>query len=269
MTNPATTHTDSSTGAPQQRKQLGFPGLLELLSPSSAYGADLPPTPSSPRPAPVRAELSTVTSNDLTRAHPDLRTKIQQLKSMFEAQNPSWTVAVNDVTRSAKDQKLAYQKGYSTVDGSSQVGKHNYYPSLAVDLNIRSAENGRVPDRTDLHKLYSSLGELAEELGLRWGGRWTVPYDPYHFELPQRGPLSPPQVKVPHIAEVGEPVSYTRSTGARTGRVEQIIDPSALLDGSPNGKPTYLVRDSEGKLVVVPASSLKRRLVASAQAISK
>lgn len=28
------------------------------------------------------------------------------------------------------------------------------------------------------------IGEEAEKLGLRWGGRWKVPHDPGHVELP-------------------------------------------------------------------------------------
>lgn len=47
--------------------------------------------------------------------------------------------------------------------------KHNAYPSRAVDLHF-PAEHTR------------TVGELGERLGLTWGGRWTKPYDPPHFQ---------------------------------------------------------------------------------------
>jgi hypothetical protein len=31
-------------------------------------------------------------------------------------------------------------------------------------------------------RLWKKIGMLGERLGLRWGGRWRVPYDPGHFE---------------------------------------------------------------------------------------
>ncbi len=30
---------------------------------------------------------------------------------------------------------------------------------------------------------YPRLGKLGESLGLRWGGRWKVPFDPGHYEF--------------------------------------------------------------------------------------
>jgi peptidoglycan L-alanyl-D-glutamate endopeptidase CwlK len=33
------------------------------------------------------------------------------------------------------------------------------------------------------HAAFAAIGEEAERLGLRWGGRWSSPHDPGHVEL--------------------------------------------------------------------------------------
>lgn len=38
-------------------------------------------------------------------------------------------------------------------------------------------------DTTDV--VWRTIGELAESLGLVWGGRWQHPHDPGHVELPR------------------------------------------------------------------------------------
>jgi hypothetical protein len=38
-------------------------------------------------------------------------------------------------------------------------------------------------DDTKGHPAFAAIGEEAERLRLRWGGRWRQPYDPGHVEL--------------------------------------------------------------------------------------
>lgn len=235
-----------ATPAPSQATAIPKPPTLIVAPPTSTLSA----TP------------ATATSNDLTKAEPELKHKISGIMALFQKEHPGYKVIVNDVTRSAADQAAAFKAGYSTVDGKTSIGKHNYKQSMAADLNIRDSK-GNMPSRTVLHSLYLALGELAEDHGLRWGGRWSVPYDPYHFELPQRGALSPPQATgVRHVAETGDGVQFSRSDGVvQTGTLEQVIDPSQLPDGTPNGKPTYIVRSNNPrrgeKLIVVPEAQIK------------
>lgn len=54
----------------------------------------------------------------------------------------------------------------------------NHTRGLAADIYF--IRNGKI---VDFNADYTALGELAEGLGLTWGGRWKKPFDPGHFEL--------------------------------------------------------------------------------------
>jgi hypothetical protein len=52
---------------------------------------------------------------------------------------------------------------------------------VAYDIAILDAEGRYVRSGSDPR--YLSSGVIGEALGLEWGGRWTRPYDPAHFQL--------------------------------------------------------------------------------------
>lgn len=56
----------------------------------------------------------------------------------------------------------------------------------AIDLAPYELYQSHGPDKVSWntkHPAFRAIGEEAERLGLRWGGRWTRPYDPGHAEL--------------------------------------------------------------------------------------
>lgn len=63
----------------------------------------------------------------------------------------------------------------------------------AIDLAPFDVYQLAGPDKIKwdgLHPAWGIIGEEAERIGLRWGGRWRSPFDPGHAELvlPSRQP---------------------------------------------------------------------------------
>ena len=80
--------------------------------------------------------------------------------------------------RTAEEQYLLFLGGKSACDGYKKISKHQSW--LACDLAILS------DDGTDflwVDARYDKFGELAEKLGLMWGGRWNTLGDIYHVEF--------------------------------------------------------------------------------------
>lgn len=94
--------------------------------------------------------------------------------------------------RSVERQKELFDQGYSKIDGISKMGKHNYFPSRAVDL----APYPVSWDQKELWKFDVLAGVMfaaaaLEGVSLRWGGDWDMDgnrqehsfLDLPHFEL--------------------------------------------------------------------------------------
>ena len=83
--------------------------------------------------------------------------------------------------RSPEDQEKEFLAGRSRV----KHGRHQEW--LAVDLAVWTDDDldGAI-DKEELRwkfvEEYKKLGEFWESLGGVWGGRWSDPCDPYHFE---------------------------------------------------------------------------------------
>ncbi len=79
----------------------------------------------------------------------------------------------------------------TTLDGVMRKSRHNYTPSLAVDVGPASLiKTGRWVESAEALREFEQLGAMAEavakELGVQdfeWGGRWTRLRDRPHFQL--------------------------------------------------------------------------------------
>ena len=76
------------------------------------------------------------------------------------------------VKRSLEKQKALVAAGTSKTLGSSHLEE------LAEDLQLYWRGGEPIWSR----KHYVWLGEEAERIGLKWGGRWKSISDPYHFQ---------------------------------------------------------------------------------------
>lgn len=90
--------------------------------------------------------------------------------------------------RSFERQKELYDKGFSKIDGISKKGKHNYSPSLAIDIiPFKKGHNpfdGSKESDIMFDNLAKEFKQVAKELGINitWGGDWKF-IDKPHFQL--------------------------------------------------------------------------------------
>jgi len=71
-------------------------------------------------------------------------------------------------------QQELFKQGKSKIDGITKKGKHNYSPSLAVD--IYAYWGGKVQyDVESMCYIAGVIMSVAQELGyeMRWGGNWN------------------------------------------------------------------------------------------------
>jgi peptidoglycan L-alanyl-D-glutamate endopeptidase CwlK len=96
--------------------------------------------------------------------------------------------AVIEGFRSLERQKEMYDKGFSKIDGISKKGKHNYSPSLAIDIIPYKKGHNPFDGSKESDIMFDNLAkefkQVAKELGINitWGGDWKF-IDKPHFQL--------------------------------------------------------------------------------------
>lgn len=91
--------------------------------------------------------------------------------------------------RSLERQKELYDKGFSKIDGISKKGKHNYSPSLAIDIIPYKKGHNPFDGSKESDIMFDNLAkefkQVAKELGINitWGGDWKSFVDKPHFQL--------------------------------------------------------------------------------------
>ena len=91
--------------------------------------------------------------------------------------------------RTLERQKELFDAGFSKIDGIKKKGKHNYSPSLAID--IIPYKKGHNPfdgseESTKMFKeLNKSFDKVAKKLGIKyeWGGNWKTFVDLPHYQV--------------------------------------------------------------------------------------
>ena len=90
--------------------------------------------------------------------------------------------------RSTERQQELFKKGFSKIDGIKKKGKHNYFPSLAIDIiPFKKGHNpfdGSKESDLMFNELAKQFKEVARQLNIKiqWGGDWEF-IDKPHFEL--------------------------------------------------------------------------------------
>jgi hypothetical protein len=129
---------------------------------------------------------------DLEALHPFFRDKVIELIRVCK--EAGITVAVVESYRTHSKQAEYYTMGKKYTSSPGGKSRHQY--GLAVDL-VPMVDSVAVWDN---HKLWRKIGLAGERLGLRWGGRWRVLYDPGHFEW--SGGLSRHQLAKGHLPKI-------------------------------------------------------------------
>ncbi|GAF68680.1 unnamed protein product, partial [marine sediment metagenome] len=107
---------------------------------------------------------------------------------------------ISEGHRSLERQKELYDQGKSKIDGINKKGKHNYSPSLAIDLyayhpdiEVRKKLAYDVPTLCIIAGVIISCADELKAKGdikhsIRWGGNWdndgVILYDQSFDDLP-------------------------------------------------------------------------------------
>lgn len=119
-----------------------------------------------------RGSLPMIT--DLQALHPYFRDKVVELIEVCKA--AGITLAIVESYRTPAKQAQYYAMGNQYTNTAGGHSRHQY--GLAVDV-VPIVDSVAVWNNA---RLWRKIGVAGERLGLRWGGRWRVTYDPGHFE---------------------------------------------------------------------------------------
>lgn len=119
----------------------------------------------------------------LATCHPDIQRVMEEAIKEFD-------FMVLCGHRTVAEQQRLYAQGRTTpgkkvtnIDGVRVKGRHNYKPSLAIDIAPYPLD---WQDTARFRALGEHIEKVAKRLGvpLTWGGRWRKFIDLPHFELP-------------------------------------------------------------------------------------
>lgn len=90
--------------------------------------------------------------------------------------------------RTRERQKELFDKGFSKIDGFNKKGKHNYFPSRAVDIIPYKKGHNPFDGSKESEEMFYELAEqfkkVAKELNIVivWGGDWEFKDLP-HYQI--------------------------------------------------------------------------------------
>lgn len=109
---------------------------------------------------------------EIAQLHPFTRMLAEALVEKANAEN--LCIKITDCVRS-KDEQNAI--GASRTNAKYPYSFHNW--GLAFDICFNNKSNPYPSDA----KVWERVGQIAESIGLEWGGRWKSPVDKPHFQL--------------------------------------------------------------------------------------
>lgn len=134
---------------------------------------------------------------DLNALHPYFRDRVIELLSLCKSAGIE--LAIVESYRTPAKQAQYFAMGRKYTSSSSGRSRHQY--GLAVDV-VPLIDSVAVWNNK---ALWRKIGAIGESLGLRWGGRWRVTYDPGHFEW--SGGLSKRELEEGEWPEIPAPFS--------------------------------------------------------------
>ena len=125
----------------------------------------------------------------MTRTQKRMRFSRDLSMMLILARDLNINVLITSYHRTAYEQNRLYQKGRRGIPGEGIVtNKSGSYGNLsmhqlwlAVDIVIVDII-GDIDTLKWLSPHYKKLGEIWESMGHTWGGRWTDPHDPFHYQ---------------------------------------------------------------------------------------
>lgn len=110
--------------------------------------------------------------------HPSYQARFRQFIKAVE--DSGWKVIITSGYRSfAKQAELKRQNPKNAAPGRS---RHNY--GIAIDINAQSGSKWLRKASSRQAWLDSGIPQIAEKMGMKWGGNFNNYWDPVHFEIP-------------------------------------------------------------------------------------
>lgn len=117
---------------------------------------------------------------DINKLHPFVRDKVKELQAICLQKNIK--LGISETYRTIERQDYLYEQGRSRegiiVTNARGKEKQSYHQwGLAVDFfqNIKGLEYDR--------NFLKTVGEIAENIGFEWGGRWIGFHDTPHLQM--------------------------------------------------------------------------------------
>jgi hypothetical protein len=143
---------------------------------------------------PPNVQYAATDSRELKDADPRLVKSFESIKKTFESRHPGYKLVVSQTARTRDTQGKLVKQGVTEADGVTKISRHNYYPALAMDVDIIDTRTGqlvsRMKDKKKMREIFELFGTAVTEAGLHWGGDWRTLYDPYHIQLAEPAPLT-------------------------------------------------------------------------------
>ena len=113
--------------------------------------------------------------NRLNSCHSDLQIIMNEAIKEYD-------FSILEGHRTIERQYQLYLDKKSQLDGVNKKGKHNYIPSLAVDIAPYPIDWSNIQRFKDLSKI---IKRIAKEKGIKitWGGDWKRFVDMPHYQI--------------------------------------------------------------------------------------
>ena len=115
------------------------------------------------------------------RLHPTVQAMADQLLAQLSQRGIDVRFGDTFRTYLQQDQLFALGRtrpGRIVTNARGGQSIHNF--GLAFDIRIYDANGKYIGDGSN--QLYKTAGTMGQAIGLEWGGSWSSPYDPSHFE---------------------------------------------------------------------------------------
>ena len=91
--------------------------------------------------------------------------------------------------RTIERQQELYKQGFSQLDGINKKGKHNYSPSLAIDIIPYEKGHNPFDGSKKSEAMFKALAKefkkvaIEKDIAVVWGGDWKNFKDLPHFQI--------------------------------------------------------------------------------------
>lgn len=154
-------------------------------------------------------------SRDRNLLHPELNKKLDDLVEKCEAKG--LRIKITDTVRTKSEQDALYAQG-RTVAGA--IVTNVKYPNSMHNWGIAAdfCRNDGKGAYNDADGFFAKVGEVAESIGLEWGGRWTGFVDKPHLQMSGWG-STPKKL----IERYGTPEEYKKTWKGSAGTSEIVM----------------------------------------------